>query len=233
MLAIGKDIDVATIQDRRPTKDVIACIMYTSGTTDAPKGVCLSHSSLVASVASVHFMLEPHFSPGDRYLAYLPLAHVLEYVVEIAAMFLGLTTGFARSKTLMDNSVRNCRGDLPSFKPNIMVGVPTVWETMKKGIISKINESGWLVWGAFWGAMMLKSARIPMLDSLADRFVLGSSRNVVGGQLRFALSGSASLNEETQDFLSKAVGPLMQGVSRFPPLNMVNCLRDIHIEWFM
>lgn len=199
--------------------------MYTSGSTGNPKGVCLSHGNIVASVASVYFILDPHISPGDRYLAYLPLAHVLEYVVEIAALFGGLTTGFARSKTLMDNSVRNCQGDLTTFQPHIMVGVPAVWEAMKKGIISKVQESGRLSQRAFSGALALKNANIPLLHRVADRLVFGSSRNVVGGHLRFALSGSAPLNVDTQEFLTKSVGLLMQGA--FVCFYLVDDLPDV------
>lgn len=211
LLAVGKDVDIATIQNRRPKPDTIACIMYTSGSTGAPKGVCLAHSNLIASIASVYFVFEPHIPQGDRYLAYLPLAHVLEYIVELVALFVGVTIGYARPKTLTDGSVRNCKGDLAAFQPNVMFGVPTVWETIKKGIMGKVNASGTLSQKVFWSALALKRADVPVLGKVADKLVLGSVRNAAGGQLRFAMSGSASISENTQDFLSNAMMPLMQG----------------------
>ena len=43
--------------ERRPSKDDVACIMYTSGTTGPPKGVVITHSNLIASGKLGH-----HFS---------------------------------------------------------------------------------------------------------------------------------------------------------------------------
>lgn len=211
LLFLGKDKDRTTIQDRRPKPDTMACIMYTSGSTGAPKGVCLTHSNLIASIASVYIVFEPHIPAGDRYLAYLPLAHVLEYIVEFVAFFVGITVGYARSKTLTDNSVRNCKGDLAAFQPNIMFGVPTVWETMKKGIMGKINTSGTLGQKVFWGALALKRADLPVLSRIADSLVLSPIKAAGGGQLKFAMNGSASISQDTQEFLSQTMMPLLQG----------------------
>jgi long-chain acyl-CoA synthetase len=57
------------------------------------------------------------FVKEDTYLAFLPLAHILEFVVENSFIFAGMPIGYGRVKTLADASVRECKGDLTEFKP--------------------------------------------------------------------------------------------------------------------
>ena len=61
--------------------------MYTSGSTGTPKGVILTHRNLVATMKCLMFMLKP--KEDDVYIAYLPLAHVLELMSENTMMLFG------------------------------------------------------------------------------------------------------------------------------------------------
>lgn len=126
-----------------------------------------------------------------------------------------MPSGYGRVKTLTDASVRNCQGDLSAFKPSIMVGVPAVWETIRKGIIGKINSSGAVKKSVFNGAMAVKKAGVPGLSQIADSAVLSNVRAATGGRLRLALSGGASLSRETQEFLSIALVTMLQGTVHF------------------
>jgi long-subunit acyl-CoA synthetase (AMP-forming) len=81
---------------------------------------------LVLAVGSVWHLLYELLDDDDTYLAFLPLAHILEFVVEMAWIYAGLPIGYGRVKTLTDASVRECHGDLIEFKPSIIVGVPAV-----------------------------------------------------------------------------------------------------------
>ena len=69
------------------------------------------------SVGSVWTLLYDIFVKDDTYLAFLPLAHILEFVVENSFIFAGMPIGYGRVKTLTDASVRECKGDLTEFKP--------------------------------------------------------------------------------------------------------------------
>lgn len=208
---IGRDKPVQPLEDRRPKPETVACIMYTSGSTGKPKGVIITHANLVSSVAAVKILLGHHLTYEDSFLAYLPLAHVLEYIVELIMLFVGMPTGYGRVKTLTDASVRNCKGDISEFRPSIMIGVPAVWETIRKGILAKVHAGGSLKKSVFNGAMAAKKKNIPVLAQLADSVVLTGVRAATGGRLRIALSGGAAISRETQEFLTNALVTVLQG----------------------
>ncbi|KAK5240494.1 long-chain fatty acid-CoA ligase, partial [Exophiala xenobiotica] len=120
-----------------PSPEDLCCIMYTSGSTGPPKGVPIKHKAVVAAVAGVSVIVEPYLGPGDSLLTYLPLAHIFEYMFENAALYWGATMGYGNPKTLSDASVKNCNGDIKELRPTVLIGVPAVWESIKKGIIAK------------------------------------------------------------------------------------------------
>ncbi|EGN92303.1 hypothetical protein SERLA73DRAFT_99477 [Serpula lacrymans var. lacrymans S7.3] len=228
---VGKEQSVDVLADRKPTKDKVALIMYTSGTTGAPKGVVLTHGNVIASVGAVHTLIGHHFLPEDSFLAYLPLAHILEYIVELSLFFSGMTTGYGRVKTLTDASVRKCKGDIVTFKPSIMVGVPAVWETIRKGIVGKINSSGTIKKSVFNSAMAVKKANVPGLSQFVDSAVLSSVKQATGGRLRLALSGGAALSRETQEFLSVALVTMLQGYGMTESCGMCAVLPPEHMQY--
>jgi len=162
-------------------------------------------------VGGVYDLFGNELKASDTFLAFLPLAHILELIVELALSFYGMTIGYARIKTLTDASVRNCPGDLRAFRPTIMVGVPAVWETIRKGIVGKVNQAGAVKKAVFNGALSIKRMSVPLLKGVVDNAVFGAVREQTGGKLRLALSGGAALSKETQEFLSLALVSVIQG----------------------
>ncbi|KAI1174595.1 hypothetical protein F4777DRAFT_375715 [Nemania sp. FL0916] len=197
-----------------PEPEDLCCIMYTSGSTGTPKGVPLKHKALVAAVAGVSVVVQPFIGPGDGLLTYLPLAHILELVFENACIYWGTTMGYGNPKTLSDTSVRNCAGDIREFKPSILVGVPAVFETVKKGITAKVNAGGPVVQNMFWGALGLKSRLLSMGlpgSGLLDHVVFKKIKEATGGRLKLCMNGGGPISKETQRFISMAIAPMIIG----------------------
>lgn len=207
----GENNPVAPV---RPSPEDLCCIMYTSGSTGPPKGVPIKHKAVIASIAGVNFIMNPFISPSDRLLTYLPLAHILEFVFENTALFWGATMGYGSPKTISDSSVRNCLGDIREFKPTVLVGVPTVWENLKKGILAKVNASSPVVKNIFMGALWLKNLMlqydipgIKVVDAIAFKKV----RDATGGHLRICLNGGGPVAKDTQRFISMTITPMLNG----------------------
>ncbi|KAI8146982.1 hypothetical protein BJV82DRAFT_597309 [Fennellomyces sp. T-0311] len=201
------------IEARKPEPEDLCCIMYTSGSTGNPKGVVLTHKNIVAAVGGVNKLLGHLITDNDSMMAYLPLAHVLEFVVENLCLFWGVTLGYASVRTLTDTSVRNCKGDIKEFRPTLMTGVPQVWESIRKGVLSKLSETSpqaqKIFHKAFATKVWLMERHLP--TGFLDKTVFGKIREQVGGRLRFALSGGAPVSYETQRFLSVTVCPILGG----------------------
>jgi len=203
-----------------PEPEDLACIMYTSGSTGTPKGVLLKHKNVVAAVAGVDLIVGPYLGPGDGLLTYLPLAHILEFVFENACLFWGGTMGYGNPKTISDNSMKNCKGDIAEFRPTILVGVPAVWETVKKGIMAKVGKLNPISKNLFWGALAAKnflldhSAYVPMSEfgaDVVDSVVFKKVTEATGGRLRLCMNGGGPVAKETQRFISMCIAPMISG----------------------
>ncbi|CAG8982250.1 hypothetical protein HYALB_00004484 [Hymenoscyphus albidus] len=197
-----------------PAPEDLCCIMYTSGSTGPPKGVPIKHKAVIASLAGVSVIVEPYLGPGDSLLTYLPLAHIFEYVFENAVLFWGGTMGYGNPKTLSDGSVRNCKGDIREFKPTVLIGVPAVWESIKKGIVAKVNGGSPVVRKLFWAALWAKSNMmhygLPGAEIL-DAVVFKKIKEATGGRLRICLNGGGPVSKDTQRFISMAITPMING----------------------
>ncbi|KAL1891517.1 long-chain fatty acid-CoA ligase [Sporothrix stenoceras] len=204
-----------------PSPDDPFCIMYTSGSTGLPKGVPVTHAGFVAAVAGLYSVVEESVSHRERVLAYLPLAHIFELVLENLAFFAGATLGYGSARTLTDTSMKKgCKGDLRAFQPTILVGVPQVWETVRKGVAAGVGNASMIAKSLFWGHLAMKKALMQsgllwgpvasVVDKI-DQIVFGSVRTSTGGNLRFIVNGASGIASDTKQFLSLVVAPMIGG----------------------
>ncbi|KAK5686430.1 long-chain fatty acid-CoA ligase [Elasticomyces elasticus] len=217
LLKLGED---NMVEPTPPKPDDLCCIMYTSGSTGAPKGVLLTHKNVLAAIAGVDTIVGAYLGPGDGLLTYLPLAHILEFVFESATLYWGGTMGYGNPRTISDASVRNCKGDIAEFKPTILVGVPAVWEMVKKGILAKVGKLAALQRNMFWGAfnaksfLMANSSYMPLsgvATGVMDSVVFKKIQEATGGRLRICLNGGGPIAKETQRFISMTIAPMVSG----------------------
>ncbi|GAA6057343.1 hypothetical protein JCM3770_001102 [Rhodotorula araucariae] len=209
-LALGSSKPVAP---SRPKPQDVACLMYTSGSTGAPKAVEITNGQIVAIVGGALTLLDDLVTPHERFIAYLPLSHIFELAVEFTLLYAGIVIGFGGVKTLTDTSMKNCVGDMRAFQPTIMTGVPTVWETIRKGLLARVAASGRFRAGMFHGAVAAKrwAAGVPVLGgvvtALTDAVVFGKVKQATGGRLKYAINGGAGVSAETQEFLMRCLTP--------------------------
>ena len=109
--------------------------MYTSGSTGTPKGAVLPHEALVTTVKGFFFVVNPT-RPGDIYLGYLPLAHILELLAEMTMLVQGIPVGYSSPNTMIDTSTKlkkGTKGDCTILRPTLMCAVPLVIDRIYKG----------------------------------------------------------------------------------------------------
>ncbi|KAI8607479.1 hypothetical protein BC830DRAFT_1175280 [Chytriomyces sp. MP71] len=201
-----------------PRAEDLALIMYTSGSTGPPKGVMITHANVVATVSGADNYVKPYVNSGgdgETYLAFLPLAHILEFAVEMTFLYMGIQLGYGGVKTLTDASVRNCKGDIRELRPTVLAGVPAVWEGIRKAVEGKIRSASSTSQAVFNGAFNLKWMFMTYgLDFLAaplDALVFSKIKDQVGGRLKFALSGGAPMPKSTQQFLTVTATRVISG----------------------
>ncbi|KAL4965649.1 long-chain fatty acid-CoA ligase FAA1 [Aspergillus stella-maris] len=201
-----------------PTPEDVCCIMYTSGSTGPPKGVPLTHGNIVAAMAGIHAIVGPYIGPSDALLTYLPQSHILEYMFENLCLFWGGTMGYGNPRTLSDASMRNCKGDIREFQPTILVGVPAVWESVKKGVLNNLNKNNAIVKSLFWGSMSAKNFLMTtgfpghtLGAWFFDNVIFKKLKDATGGRLRIMMNGGGPVSKETQKFLSMAIAPMISG----------------------
>jgi long-chain acyl-CoA synthetase len=110
--------------------ETLATLIYTSGTTGKPKGVMLSHQNLLHQVKSLGAVLQPE--KGDIVLSILPTWHSYERSGEYFLLSQGCTQIYT--------NLRSVKGDLKKFKPNYMVAVPRLWESIYEGVQKQFRE---------------------------------------------------------------------------------------------
>ncbi|GGV61778.1 MULTISPECIES: AMP-dependent synthetase/ligase [Streptomyces] len=204
---LGQGVSDETVEERssQAKADDPATIVYTSGTTGRPKGCVLTHRSFFAECGNVVERLRPLFRTGEcSVLLFLPLAHVLGRLVQIAPMMAPIKLGCVPD-------IKNLTEELASFRPTLILGVPRVFEKVYNAARSKAQAEGKgkiFDTAADTAIAYSKALDTPSGPSLGlrlkhkvfDALVYSKLRAVLGGRGEYAISGGAPLGERLGHF---------------------------------
>ncbi len=195
-------------------RDALACLIYTSGTGGAPKGVMLPHRSILSNCWGAEELIRPLRLKDEVYLSFLPLSHSFEHTVgQFFLPGLGTEIVFARG-------VEHLATDMATIRPTIMTVVPRILETIRARVLAQVARQKPWQQSLFQRALTLGIRRAAkehlslfdrLSDWLLDRLVRAKVRARFGGRLRAVMSGGARLEPEVGRFFQGLGMVVMQG----------------------
>lgn len=193
----------------------IACLIYTSGTGGAPKGVMISHGAILSNCAGGMDVLAGLGLEGNRFLSFLPLSHAYEHTAgQALPVAIGAEIFYAEG---IDRLAQN----MAETRPTIMVVVPRLFEMLRNRVLRQVEKEGGIRRKLFERALDLgiRRSRDPAslgpVDRIADRLLEALVRKKVrrrfGGRVKALVSGGAPLNPDVGAFFVGLGLPLLQG----------------------
>lgn len=207
----------------------LACIIYTSGTGGAPRGVRQHHGAILANVAGAAEILAQDFRLGDdQFLSFLPLSHAYEHT---GGQWLPIGVG---ARIAYAEGLEKLAANIEEVRPTIMVVVPRLFEVLRARIIKQIEKQGrfatWLMDRALAIATHAEqTGRLRLVDRplnlLIERTLRPKVRARFGGRMKALVSGGAPLNPEVGLFFEAMGLTMLQGYGQTEAGPVIACNR--------
>ena len=171
-----------------PAAGALATIIFTSGSTGEPRAIGYTHAQVLSAVNAI-LAAYPEIRRGDRLVCWLPLSNLFQRVLNFCAAGCGANTWFVEDP-------RRIAELLPEIRPQVFIGVPRFFEKLQAGISQSLGQRPpWIRWAAAWAlARPIIPGKVQAdgpFARLAERFVYRQIRAVLGGEIRFLVSGCA------------------------------------------
>ena len=200
----------------RVKESIIASIIYTSGTTGPPKGVMLSNENFISNATAAS--KEYEVTASDKFLSFLPLSHVLERTL---GSYIPILNGAA---IYYSRGVKMLKQDLVFAKPSVLVAVPVIFERFFDRIHDRVKSKGRFKEKLFYWALNKKNCFV------AQKLILSKIRKIFGGNIRFCVSGGASLSPHILKFFQIIKIDISEGygLTETSPIVCANRLNNLN-----
>lgn len=206
----------------------LACIIYTSGTGGAPRGVMQHHGAILLNCEGAAAVVNEDFGIADEvFLSFLPLSHAYEHS---GGQFLPMLIG---GQIYYAEGLEKLASNIEETRPTIMVVVPRLFEVLRARIMKAIEKQGkfpaYLLGQAMRIAAKEQAGKGSILDApmklLLSRVLVPKIRARFGGRMKALVSGGAPLNPDVGLFFDAMGLTLLQGYGQTEAGPVISCNR--------
>jgi long-chain acyl-CoA synthetase len=209
-------------------RDHLACLIYTSGTGGAPRGVMQHHGAILRNVDGCARLIAEDFGwDNEIFLSFLPLSHAYEHT---GGQFLPIGLG---AQIYYAESLEKLASNIEEVRPTIMVVVPRLFEVLRARIMKQVEKQGRVPSYLMDRAMAIGEQRakgkrrwrdLPM-NLVLERTLRPKVRQRFGGRMKAMVSGGAPLNPDIGTFFDTMGITLLQGYGQTESGPVVSCNR--------
>ncbi len=230
-MAQGTDADVRATESAMATvtRDDLACLIYTSGTGGAPRGVMQHHGAILHNVDGSAAVLRDDFGLDEEevFLSFLPLSHAYEHS---GGQFLPIGVG---AQIYYAEGLEKLASNIEETRPTIMVVVPRLFEVLRARMIKAVEKQGKVPNYLLDKALTIgerdyggrKRLRDAPMRFLLSRTIKPKIQARFGGRMKAMVSGGAPLNPDIGIFFQSLGITLLQGYGQTESGPVVSCNR--------
>lgn len=217
VMSLDEFKEIGKRNKRNPTKpkpETIYVICHTSGTTGRPKGVEMSHGSLLAAVSGIFtswtIAYKWKFGQEDTYFSFLSLAHIYEHLMQTLTIYFGGRIG------IYDGNTATLIPQIQKLQPTIVSLVPRLLNKLYEAVHNGVAKKGFIARKLFEFAKKTKTRQLQngvlRYDTFFDKIVFKKLKLMLGGKIKVLTTGGAPVTKEVKTFTRYAYGcPLVEG----------------------
>ena len=209
-------------------RDDLACLIYTSGTGGAPRGVRQHHGAILCNVEGCAEVISEDFGWDDEvFLSFLPLSHAYEHT---GGQHFPIGLG---AQIYYSEGLEKLASNIEETRPTIMVVVPRLFEVLRARILKQIEKQGKVPQALMRRALSLGEKDLqgglslwdlPM-NLLINKTLRPKIQQRFGGRMKAMVSGGAPLNPEIGVFFHAMGLTMLQGYGQTEAAPVISCNR--------